>query len=155
MKINFTKNEYRSLLNLISIGDWVMCSADIEFTPEQTKHKKLIQKIYSHYKEMNCDDAIERSKINEDYVESRECEELLRDKYLDRYDENTFWDMLVDRLAIRDYERSPVIQNPETREERIRRSSAIQDIVITYSNEFELHGIERLEVVKDKNFPLH
>ncbi len=54
MKINFTKKEYRLLLSMLEIAEWVMTSNDTgaEENPQTKPYKDVVQKLLSHSKEM-------------------------------------------------------------------------------------------------------
>jgi len=51
MKIHFTKNEYRLLIEMLSMSEWVMHSHEIEYDDACNKHDQLIQKILSYHKD--------------------------------------------------------------------------------------------------------
>jgi len=50
MKINITKSEYRLLLDVLSISDWVMNSHKIGKNPKSEPYKELEQKFMSFAK---------------------------------------------------------------------------------------------------------
>jgi len=52
MKINITKKEYRTLLEMIEIANWVLFAHKIEKDPETDKFRELEQKLLSYAKDM-------------------------------------------------------------------------------------------------------
>jgi len=68
MKINFTKKEYRSLIDLLDIANWVINAHRTGIGEEPKEYADLIQKIYSFSKEMGCEDIIEFNKSNRIFV---------------------------------------------------------------------------------------
>jgi hypothetical protein len=59
MKIDFNKSEYRLLLDMVYLADWMLTAYDETDDPEKAKYEQLSQKVYSHAKEMGCDSLIE------------------------------------------------------------------------------------------------
>lgn len=59
MKIHFTKKEYRQLLELIYLGDW-LASAHSE--TDESPYEAIREKIYSYAKAFHCEDWIEYDK---------------------------------------------------------------------------------------------
>ena len=100
MKINFTKKEYRLLLEFMYLGDWMMSSQldEVKYT-EDNEHNALYQKIFSHAKEMGFEDLVEHSPADNMYFETRIFEELMDETYVDPYDEECFWEVLIRELA--------------------------------------------------------
>ena len=71
------------------------------------------------------------------------------------YDEDTFWQELVTRLAMRDYERihgRPAEPDPdgapETDEQHEARDAELQRLEDGYWREFESDGVKHLELIK-------
>jgi hypothetical protein len=65
--------------------------------------------------------------------------------FIDEYDDEAFWDGLVDRLADRDFsETYGKSAKRMDRNERIERLSAFVD---KYETEFEEHGVDRLRII--------
>jgi len=55
MKINITKKEYRLLLDILYLGDWMLTAHDDQETPEKEKYQDVIQKFYSYAKDSSLD----------------------------------------------------------------------------------------------------
>lgn len=140
MKINFTKKEYRALVQVLHLGDWILHAHETRDNPETEPFRSICQKVYSHYKEMGCEDIIERS--GGEFYGNRKFEDSMHE-LIDAYDEESFWEELTSRMAIRDAAR-------EVGEERLRsmdsyeRMEAIGSKEQIWANEFEEHGITRL-----------
>lgn len=67
---------------------------------------------------------------------------------LDVYDEETFWEELVGRLALRDIEQE---RGPDALEKMSAEIllSVISEVEERYQTECERHGLDRLEVVEE------
>ena len=144
MKINFTKKEYRLLLDLVYLGEWMLTAHDDVPDPAKEGYEMLIQKIYSHAKELGCESLIEDSKELGSYLPTREYEEGSEiHEHIGRYNSDSFWDELIHRLTDRDVKSESRLQDKEieSAEEYINLSSPIEE---KYVKEFEVHGLRRL-----------
>lgn len=145
MKINVTKKEYRTLMELLFLGDWVLHAHSVEDRPETAAHRALFDKIKSYYKDFHCEDLVFPSDDNTAYFESREFEDTML-KYVEDYDDQSFWSELPSRLAVRDafdgiseHQRQVM-----TAEERV---GLIWDAEQPWADELEQHGLNRIGVV--------
>ena len=140
MKINFTKKEYRLLLEFMYLGDWMMSSQldEVKYT-EDNEHNALYQKIFSHAKEMGFADNM--------YFETRIFEELMDETYVDPYDEECFWEVLIRELAQRD----AIEQMGEAvyaKLDPMERIKILYTYEKQYRKEFEDFGLSRLKLHK-------
>ena len=146
MKISINKKEYRLLLDMLYLSDWMIDSYKEGPKEQEDPYKALRKKILSYYKEMGAEDIIEYSKEFDDYFELREYDEAIHDRFIDPYEANVFWDELIHQLGKRD-----VINAVGGRasyyaldiEERISKVSVAEE---HYANEFEIHGLNYLKV---------
>lgn len=144
MKIEFTKDQYESLIKLVYLGNWMINAIRVD--DRIKKFDDLEQYIYSSAKEIGLDKYIEYDTKLKKFFPTKDFEENSEvSQYMDEYDNEAFWDGLVDRLARRDFIR-------EYREEAIRKMSW-QDrmekespFIEKYEEEFEKYGIDRLEI---------
>src|SRR5436190_10857547 len=102
MKIDITKNEYRLLVDMLYLADWMMHSHAIGEEQHHHEYEKLRKKILSHYKDMGAEDIVEYSEESDDFFESSDYDDYIHEKFIDPYDNENFWDELTDRLAERD-----------------------------------------------------
>ena len=58
MKINITKKEYRLLLDILSIADWVMNAYQTEDDPRTKPYEDLEQKFLSYAKDFGFENLI-------------------------------------------------------------------------------------------------
>ncbi len=144
MKINFTKKEFRTLLELAHLGDWMLHAHDTRDNPETEPHRAVLQKIYSHFKEMGCEDLIEVS--DGEFYETRRLEDAMQ-LHVERYDNESFWEELLSRLAVRD-------SIKQVGEDAYNAMDGYERIVLTsekeeaWSEEFEKNGLARIAVGK-------
>jgi hypothetical protein len=103
MKINFTKKEYRLLLDIVYLGQWMMEAHQVGEPDEDDGYEMLVQKIYSFAKDMGCEDlVVPEKKMNKFYTSRLYEDESGVHEIIDRYNDDSFWDELVNRLAERD-----------------------------------------------------
>ena len=104
MKIHFTKKEYRLLLDILYIAEWVIASREIDDNPETEPYKDLEQKIMSMAKDYGFDNLISYDDKFEQYLPTLKFEEDEKvNNFIDKYEAETFWEELCDRLAERDF----------------------------------------------------
>lgn len=82
MKIYFSKREYRQLLDLIYLGDWVVAS---HLETEKSPYESLRNKIYSHAHDFGFDELIVHDKHANAYYETASFEEQGVTDYIDAY----------------------------------------------------------------------
>lgn len=147
MKINFTKKEFRALLELASIGDAII-HAHCAITNETKPYLDICEKLKDHAKEMGCEDWIEtadgETQFNDRFYDH------ISDNFISEYDENVFWDYLVRSLSMRDVKRYNKI---DIREDKEAYLDALVAHSKKYESEFDDNGIENLEVVNRRSSP--
>jgi len=146
MKINFTKNEYAALIEMILIADWVMNAHEEEPRNATKPYADLRRKLLSHHKEMGMEDDFVYEPEDDEYYETAEYEERSAHmRFIEEYDENAFWDALATRLAHRDLagqEASGVVE-PLSPEQRFMK---LQELEEHYQEEFARSGLDNLRI---------
>ena len=151
MKINFTKKEYRSLVELLEIASWVTTSHIVDANDEPKKYNDLIQKIYAFSKEMECLDIIEHSKELDGFYPTREFEEDSEVRqYIEDFEEDTFWAELISKLSGRDVLNKYNIKSLSELETD-QRIDALYESDVKWEEEINRFGLERLGVVALKS----
>jgi len=150
MKINFTKKEYVALLDLLEIALWVMDTQTLKIPQEKKPYERLVQKIYSFAKEMGCEVLIEHDADMQAYFPTNEFDETSpMMEYIDDYNNDMFWDELINKLVNRDLMNqfgSKRVAEMDI-EEFFNKQDPIED---KYSTEFETNGVKNL-YIKDAN----
>ena len=144
MKINITKKEYRLLLDVLSISDWVMNSHIVGDNPKSEPYKRLEQKLMSYAKDFGFDNLIMYDKSLEAYFPTIEYEELESDRqFIEEFEEEVFWEELCSRLAQRDLLQEKGIQKVKEMDP-IEVLTEEDKIAEKYNNEFIENGIKNL-----------
>jgi hypothetical protein len=148
MKINITKAEYKALIELLYMGDWMANAFTIYSNDEPKEYTDLIQKIYSYAKQMGHEEDIEYAKEYDQYFPTRKFEmDSNVTERRDNYDNESFWQNLIDRMSERDICKQYKVEalHELTIEERFKALGEIEPI---WEKEFTDHGIDRLQVFK-------
>lgn len=100
MKISISKEQYKTLLKLCYLGNWMVNSfRNVEDNIEE--FNDIEQHIFRFYKDFECDDLIEYDEEHDEYFPTRAFEED-QDEIIDEYNDDSFWEELTERLADRD-----------------------------------------------------
>lgn len=133
MQIELTEKEFRRLLDLVYIGNWVLNSTRGQDRFADYDHVE--SKIFSYCKDHRMNSLI--SSWNGVVVPSRAYADGGIHEAIMDYEDAIFFDILAEELARRDMEYAPI--SAHNFEELRRRMEE-------YMSEFELHGTERLQV---------
>lgn len=148
MQLDLTKKEYRALVDMVSIADWIMNAHEESATKPFVEHEAIKRKLLSLYKDMESDDIVKFEKKSNDYLVTKDYEEQIIDTYIAPYEDIFFWDELANRLAERD-----VINNLGMKKysqmDGIERICAVSKIEENYTAEFVERGIEHLELNRE------
>ena len=148
MKINFTKKEYATLVEMILTADWVIQAHDSEPSDETRAYADLRKKLLSHHKEMGMEEAFRYAREDDEYYETAEYEANSPHMgFIDEYEEHIFWDSLAAKLAQRELaaEEALSVAEPPTAEQRAMKLWEIQE---RYEEEFTEHGLDNLRIEK-------
>jgi hypothetical protein len=150
MTIELSNEEYRNLLDLLYLGQWLLDAHDVDPDPDTEKYDELIQKIYSFAKAQHFDNYIVFDKEMKQYFTTRLYEESsMCHVFIDEYDNDTFWDELISRLTDRDIQariKNGEINNPININERLGIAGPIE---ARYADEFEKSGLDNIVVRTD------
>ncbi|KHE67098.1 hypothetical protein [Halobacillus sp. BBL2006] len=96
IKLELTPKQYEKLVESVYLGTWMVNSTKMELDEEFEDVREL---VLSKYKEANFEDKVVHQQemgihdLNVDY------ESELLETYVEEYDEFSFWDKLVEKLA--------------------------------------------------------
>jgi len=146
MNVSLTQQEYRLLLDLVLVADWVIHGNRSDEVPEAEPYRMLIQKFLSLAPDFGLEDLVETDGEHNQYRPSERLEHSTAAwKLLDEYDDVVFWEELIVRLAERDISNMPGKADLENMapEEYERHAAPLED---KYAGEFFDHGLDRLVV---------
>lgn len=142
MKINFTKKQFKHLLDLVHLGEWTANSSRESDTLIK-EYEELYQYINSLAKDFGYEEIIEFDKKLNEYFPTQAYENELQ-PIIEVNDNEVFWNELSSRIATRDLANERVV--PRDADEQFKR---LLDIEQRYEEEFEEHGLSRLILKKD------
>ncbi|MCI2055632.1 MAG: hypothetical protein LKJ86_00660 [Oscillibacter sp.] len=133
MKIELTEKQYRYLLDLVYIGNWVMNS-----TRENDRIREYDQVeslIFSHAPLHGMKPLTER--LDGELIPSRAFADGGIHEVIEDYEDVTFYEILAEEMALRDMNGEPL-----TRENYEQLMERIDD----YLDEFDEHGTDHISV---------
>ena len=131
MQIDLTTKEFRHLLDMVYIGNWILNSlrGDDRFGAYDDLESKLFSLCRQHKMDVLTENWNGISVPSKAYVEGGIHEAIAF------YEDNVFYEILAEELSRRDMDYPEI--NEENYEEIIRRMDR-------YMNEFQLSGVDRL-----------
>lgn len=142
MQINLSQDQYKKLLQLVYLGNWLVNSYRGDQRVEE--YDKLAEDIMAFAPAAGMKDQVEFDEFEGRYYPSRKLDEEMRSHWQE-YDEDVFWNMLIDGLAERDFGRKYSAENLDTMEWE-EYEKKIEPFLKRYEKEVDEHGLERLEV---------
>jgi hypothetical protein len=151
MQIEFTKEQFFTLMKTVYLGNW-MANAQrtgAEDDPRKAEYEQLEDYVFSKAKEFGFGEYVDDEGVigNRAYPTRLFEESTGVDELLEEYDGETFWDEIIDRLGERDLLRryTPEALSQMSTDEKVEKLFIERD---KWGEEFEKHGVERLEVLK-------
>lgn len=148
MKIFFSKKEYRSLIDMLFLSDWMLHSYSVG-EAEENGYTQLRKKILSFAQDMDVGDIVEYSKEDDEYFEAGAYEDELYEKFVKPYEEAVFWDELAAKLSKRDLIKK-MGEDAYRKMKRIDRAMERHKLEEKYAKEFRTKGLERIMIDEEK-----
>ncbi len=144
MEIEFTKQQYKVLAQMLFLGRWMSHSYKVE--EDKSPFEALEQHVLSHAEKFGMK-GVQFSKESGKYYTDGEFEDAQVEDYVYAYDDYNFWEELFGRLADRDFIRKYGVKaiGEMPVEERIKKRHPFDE---QYADEVEKHGLERFAVKK-------
>jgi hypothetical protein len=141
--MTLSRDQYEKLMDLVYLGNWLVNSYRGDNRLEE--YDKLAESILSFAPSAGLQDRVEFDEFEGRYSPSPKFDDEMG-KFWEEYDEDVFWNMLVDGLAERDYIRK---HGEETLEaiDWEDYSNKLEPFLKKYEKEIDRHGLERLEVI--------
>jgi hypothetical protein len=149
MNIDISKEEYRHLLDVLQMAEWVMHAHETETGPNTEPYDKVIQKFYALAKDMGQEHMVEYDLKLKKFFLSREFGQTSPSgELIDEFTDETFWDELIHRLMDRDIARTVGGYDQLDALNMTERFVHEGPIMARYIQEFDDHGLDRLEIVE-------
>lgn len=142
VQISLTKEQYKTLVEMVYLGHWM---ANATRTKTIKKYDDMEQLVFSFTKQAGLQDCIDFDNGMKMFFTLREFEETVVLPLKEDYDDYTFWDELIHRLAWRDAERKfgKQLQEGMTTAEQLKAKDAIAG---EYEDEFDKNGLDNVEI---------
>lgn len=151
MKIDLTRKEYRDLLDILFVANWVLNAYRVGEDPRTVRYGKLEQKLLALAKQMDYENLVQYVPEHNRYYPTREYEETSSTQtFIIEYENDSFWEELTSRLAERDLARQlggfdrVVALSPEELFEKLGQLEK------SYDEEFSHNGLENLQLRDQK-----
>ena len=144
MKIGFTKKQFRQLVQLAFIGDWIINGYRTEDFIEESQD--LLDYLISNCSKMGLDDIIDYDKKSKRNISSEEFKEDCLN-YIDQYSSNDFWEHLCVSLAERDLKKEYSVEEIKNFE-KDEFLDKLYKIVSFYSGDFRKNGLDNIILEK-------
>ena len=137
MKIELTDRQYRYLLDLVYIGNWVINST--RENDRIQEYDQVESLIFSHCAEQGMPKLIER--LDGEIIPSRAFADGGIHEAIESYEDVVFYEILAEELALRDMDGEPMTWE---------NYAQLLDRIDTYMGEFEQHGTDNISVDLDE-----
>ncbi len=141
MNIEFTKKQYEQLLKLVYLGNWL---ASAHRTDDRIKKfDDLESYVFSFAKEMGFGAFVDDEPLNgRNYFPTWQFEEGVHD-LIEDYDDETFWEELIERLADMRFDEKYSEQDYQkmTREEYLEKYYEIYNAIVEIIERWGLEAI--------------
>ena len=134
MEIEFTEKEFRRLLDMVYIGNWILNSCREEYDRFEV-YDDLEEKLFSLCREHGMGSLVQRWE-GHDYPSQAFAEGGIHEAIAD-YEDAMFYDILAEELARRDMYNEDISQND---------AEELNSRMEEYFDEFEKNGIENVKV---------
>ena len=141
MEIKLTKDQYKTLLKTVFLGNWLINAPRVEPVKE---FDEMEEYIFSHAEQFGLTDEVEKEQGTGATVPSKTFEDSVS-PYIDEYNQDNMWQELIFALAHRDLVEDVGEDNikemaPDTFSEKL---GELQD---KYEKEFTENGILNLRI---------
>ena len=146
MKIEMNQQEYELLLDMVYIADYVFHTYLGEEDPGTEKYRVFEQKIMSWAKDFELENLVDWDKEYNQFLPSDDFFERSESPdYIENFEVNSFWEELIDRLAVRDifmkYGEKDV-KKMSDKEFLLKRNEFRRK----YEKEFESNGLQNIQI---------
>lgn len=142
MKINFTKKQFRLLLDIVYLGEMVINGWKL---PDERleKYSEIQQYIYSFAEKFGMENLVEYNGEFAMYFETTEYEDSGIHELMDEYENEVFWEDLSLNLARRDVYKSHEQNKEVVKENLIKEIWAREE---KYKEEFYKNGLDNVKI---------
>jgi hypothetical protein len=146
--LDLTRRDYRALLTAMEIADWVLHAFRVEEPRETAPIRAVHQKVYALAGDFGFGELVEHDPVEKRWFPTLELEESGEAMdFIEDFENESFWDTLLERLAERDLLRE-IGEDAFRALEPVEREERLDPYRRLYAEEFMSHGMERLEILR-------
>lgn len=147
MTIDLTDDEFAALLEMAYLGEWMANAHAASEEDRNLEYEAVLSRLLGYARDAGLDELVagedDQLTPSETFEESEAMRSVIED-----YDDDTFWQEIVDRLATRDLlqrfgERRLEAMSPD------ERIALLDEAAERYAREMEEYGLDRLIVTED------
>ena len=146
MKIDFSEEEYRRLVDVLSLAGMVLDAYGHGQEDRRQGYFELEQKLLSYFEDFGCRDLLRRDVASGQYVRkwSKERNEAIV-RIMDNYNDDCFWDEIIIRMADRDMKARLTLEGRDGSKLSQEESDKLkQDFESRHEQEFRSNGLANL-----------
>lgn len=149
MDIEFSREQFFVLLKTVYLGNW-MINANRDGgaeDPHKKEYEEIEDYVFSFAKRFGLDEYVDDEDAkNGKFFPTRKFEEETDVHELhEEYDEETFWDELIDRLGDRDFHKN-FSKEEILKMNQDERFEKLYEFIDKWADEISENGIEKLEI---------
>jgi hypothetical protein len=149
-KLSLTPADYLTLLTAMQLADWVLHAYKVDEPEETAAFRKLEQKVFALAESFDCGHLVEYAEDEQRYYPTIEFDETNPGmEFIEEFENETFWDELLERLVERDLIRQ-LGEESLRRLDFAAREAKAEPYVRLYIEEFATHGVDRLEILEQR-----
>jgi hypothetical protein len=152
MKIEFSREEYRALVEVFSLSGMVLDAYGRGQVPEKKALYELEQKIYASCDDFDSRDLIRRDEQSNDLArkwDEKKPERMVR--IYDQFVDDAFWEELICRMVARDLQTemtwAGAVEEALAEEKWQKRKGELEH---KYENEFRTSGLGGIRLSQDE-----
>lgn len=138
VKLELSKEQYETLVEMVFLGTWMVNSTRVELDEGFEEVREL---VLSKYKEASLEDRITYQEQIDVHDLDVDYESKLLDTYVEEYDEFSFWDKLVEKLAEKEMSERYGPLDGELTEEQMEKRMEIEEHI---GRKLEETGVTKL-----------
>lgn len=150
MQIDFSKEEFVTLIEMIHIANWIVSARKVETGAAEKPYQDMQNKLFSLAADFGCADKVEFLEEWQEYCASDHFEmESPHRKFIDDYDEDAFWEGLTENLAERDAIRE-VGKKKFLNLDPLQKIKLIAEHECNWADEFLKNGLENISLIASR-----
>ncbi|RWZ55273.1 hypothetical protein EQV77_11550 [Halobacillus fulvus] len=143
IQLNLSEKQYEKLVEAVYLGTWMVNSTRMELDEEFEDVREV---VLSQYKEAGLEGKVIHQEEMGVYDLDVDYESKLLDTYVEEYDEFSFWDKLVEKLAEKEMVERYGVPEGEMTDEMMEKRLEIEEEI---GQKLEASGVTKLSFTEE------